>query len=406
MFNFKTTVLGLLLLLIFALPIGDYAFYSLYYAPVQKQSVAELEMYYPKILADLKLIDQNPIFNKFTFDKNAEEIFEKNLSWSGLKPEAKYDLNHTNLRNFTQKYKLWKKDPEVLETMLADPNIHTIDTGWMDTVLNYDHWNISNNPNIKTHLAPLKELDSLEKMAVFSQLPIPDYLELRDWTLVYFLKQHKKMNTLQGLKVYRKIAELSYSSSSTIASVISTKLLEDEAYLAERFQIKDWVAIDNERINAFRRSAWTWTRIARNSLHQIIPLEVRDLIKYENGICSAAWEVAPNIALLNDFLIPRFVLETDHSVDVARFQETVDKLQTICKLDPYKSFGERSPASVGISVSELSESFQQKSASLSTDSYLAVAVRKIPYMRRMFIYVLHSTGSTDTSLSRHYDTTK
>jgi pantothenate synthetase len=104
MFNFKTAFFGLFVLLLLALPIGNYVVYSLYYVPVQKKSVEELEKYYPKIVADLKLIDQNPIFNKFTFEKNAEEVFEKNLSWTGLEPEQKHDLNHSNLHQFTEKY--------------------------------------------------------------------------------------------------------------------------------------------------------------------------------------------------------------------------------------------------------------------------------------------------------------
>lgn len=403
MFNFKTTIFGLLLLFVFVLPLGNYVFYSMYYEPAQKNSVAELEKYYPKILADLKLIDQNPIFNKFTFEKNAEEIFEKNLSWSSQKSETDYDLNHTNLRNFTQKYKGWKKDPSLLENMLADPSIHAIDVSWLDNVLIYDHWNVSNNPHIKSELAKIKNLDSLGKTALFARLPIPDYLELRDWTLVYFLKQHKKMNTLHGLKVYRKMAELSYSSSSTLATVISANLLQDEAYLTERFQVKDWTAIDEQRTKAFKRSAWTWVSIVNNSLYKITPLEVRDLFKFENGVCGAAWEVTPTIALTNDFMLPRFILETDHSVDVARFQETAEKLQTICKLDPYKSFAERSPASMENWISDLHESFNQTSASLSVDSYAAVGIRKVPYLRRMFIYVIHSIGTPNTTLARQYE---
>ena len=406
MFNFKTTFISLLLIIIFALPIGNHAFYSMYYEPVQKSSVAELEKYYPKILADLKLIDQTPIFNKFSFEKNAEEIFEKNLSWSGLAPEQKYDLNHSNLREFLKKYSQWNKDPSVLQQMLADPAIHTIDISWLEPILNYDHWNISNNPNIKIHLHKVKNLDSINKLAVFAQLPIPDFLELRGWTLVYFLKQHKKMNTLHGFKVYRKIAELTYSSSSTVSSIVSTKLLEDESYLSQLFPVDNWQAVDDLRIKAFRRLSWAWVSIVRNTESKPIPLEVSDLIKFENGICSAAWELTPNLALMNDFLEPQFLLETNHTLDVARFRETIENFQGACKLNPYKNFNERSPSSVKSWLADISSTFEITKFDGVLDSKTTSAVRRVPFLRRMFMYVLHSIGNPTTTLSRQYDAAK
>lgn len=403
MFNFKTTVFGLILLFVLALPIGNHIFHSFYYEPAQKKSVAELEKYYPKILADLKMIDQNPIFNKFTFEKNAEEIFEKNLSWSSSPTESKIDLNNSNLRHFVAKYSQWKKEPEVLEKMLADPSIHTIDVSWLDAVLNYDHWNVSNNPHVKKQLTQVKGLDSISKIGVFASLPIPDFLELRNWTLVYFLKQHKKMNTAHGFKVYRKIAELTYSSSSTVSSIVATKLLEDESYLNQLFPVADWQPIDDQRIKAFKRLSWAWLSLVRNTANKPLPLEVRELLKFENGICSAAWELAPNLALMNDFLEPQFLLETNHTLEVTRFKETIENLQTTCRLNPYKNFNERAPSSIQSWLSDVTTSFAQAEFDGTLNAKTTAGIRRLPYLRRMFVYIIFSVGTTESTLSRHYE---
>jgi hypothetical protein len=402
MFNFKTTIMALLLI-VFALPIGNHIFHSLFYIPAQKKSVEDLEKYYPKILADLKLVDQNPIFNKFTFEKNAEEIFEKNLSWSSSPTDSKLDLNHINLRDFVAKYSQWKKEPEVLEQMLADPSLNTIDVSWLESVLNYDHWNVSNNPHVKIQLDKIKGLDSISKLGVFASLPIPDFLELRNWTLVYFLKQHKKKNTAHGFKVYRKIAELTYSSSSTVSSIVATKLLEDESYLNQIFPVADWKPIDDNRIKAFKRLSWAWLSLVRNTANKPLTIEVRDLLKFENGICSAAWELAPNIALMNDFLEPQFILETNHALDVSRFKETIQSLQTTCRLNPYKKFNERSPSSIQSWLSDVTTSFAQAEFDGTLNPKTTAGIRRLPYLRRMFVYIIFPFGAPESTLSRHYE---
>ena len=403
MFNLKTTFFTLVLFFLFALPVGNYAFYSMYYEPAQQKLISDLDKYYPKILADLKLIDENAVFPKFTFEKNAEEIFEKNLSWSGLPQEQKHDLNHSNLHDFLKKYSTWKKDPSVVQKMLNDPAIHTIDVSWLDSVLSFDHWNVSNNPNVKIHLDKVKNLDSISKLSVFAQLPIPDFSELRGWTLLYFLKQHKKMNTLEGFKAYRKIAALTYSTSSIVSSVVATKLLEEEAYLAQLFPVDNWQVVDESRIKAFRRLSWAWVSIVSNTRNKPLPLELSDLAKYENGICSAAWDLTPELALMNDFLEPHFLLETNHTLDVARFKETIENFQTSCNLAPYKNFNERSPSSVQSIFSDVTSSFKLAEFDGVLDAKATAGIRRVPYLRRMFMFIIHSVGSPGSTLSRHYE---
>lgn len=394
MFSFKTAFFSMALLFILALPIANHVTHAVYFEKMQKEAVQDFKNYYPQILADLKLIDQNPVFNKFTFEKNAEAAFSKHLSWSGDNTKDMNDLNHSNLNAFFEKYPNSWTDSQVLVKMTQDPDIHKIDTTWMNDLHQYDHWNISTNSYITEELKRVKSTDTVARIGLWAALPIPNYSELRKWTLVHFLKQHKKMNTVEGLKLYRKMAELTYTNSSLIASMISVRFLKDEAELARIFSMDNWVQIDEERTEALKRLSWAWVGITQNSLYQVTPYEINDFFKYENGVCAAAWEIIPNSSFLTDLIGPRFLIETDHTVELARLQKMTDRLVDTCGLQAYRVFDSRAPASTNGVLGENVKSFVLGADPTSQIKY-------VPYMRRIIAYILTSVATP--SYFRLYD---
>lgn len=371
----KYSLIAFTALILVGVPVGSYLIVNYYLNPQIEESVANFKKYYPQILADIKIINQDPIIPAFTFNKNAEEVMVNHISWTGDGTNIIENENMTNLRKFIDGHKGWRVDRTSLLSMSTDPILDRIDTSWLKNIENYDHWNISENPLVKSQIESAHNYNGLSKIGVFAKLPIPDYKELRYWAIANFLKLHNEGKSLQGLKTYRKLAHLSYSTSSLISSMVAVQFFNDEHYLVESLKIKKWDLIPKEKIARFKRLTWAWTGLAQLSMFDTFPQELNDYLKPENGACGAAWETA-TITGLQDYLEPRIPFETDYSQSVENARHTSRLFQSKCNLTAYYGFSERTPASVSNKwILGPNEGFFYTGTSLN--------LAKIPFVRRV-----------------------
>lgn len=366
------------------------------YQEFKAHTLTSIEGYNKPFLADLKVLTESPLISNLGYSQNAEELFASHVSWQGSGIEPLADESHQRLRAFFQRYQGWSKSPETFQKMLRDPELDLIDTSWLAQVHNYDHWSILANAYVAPHLERVKQADSIARVGIFASLPIPYYSELYDFATAHLLQMHKKHKTIEGLKVYRKTAELVYSSSLLVSAMVAVKFFKNEKFLVENLAVKNWKTPPQESIDAFKRVSWAWVAILKNSFYSDIEPEIAQYIKVENGICGASFEAVMNDAIASDYLSPRAPFEIDHSAELARLSSTEEKFRSLCHMESLKVFSGRTPASVNTWIPKNEALYVTEGNTLS---YLGILgylnLSKVPYVRRMFGYVLVSFSEPD-----------
>lgn len=357
-----------------------------YYQAHREDGLNEFKKYSQEVLADLKLIEEAKLLSPRTYNSNVDGLFRQYVSWQGKGVEVLSDANHKKMVAFKEAHRTWDKSPDVFQKMLKDPELDRIDVSWLSQVERYDHWSIMDNPHIQPELKRAEKLDAIARVGLFAALPIPTYNELHSWATIYMLQMHKKNKSVEGLKIYRKTAELLYGSGFLIPSMMMVKFYNDERVLVQNLKIKNWHTPDKKVTDAFKRVSWAWVGLLKDTFVAEMPVEFQKMIKAENGICSAPFETIMGDGVLHDYFGPQFVFETDHRADIERLQAMTEKFQSECHMSALKVFNERTPASAN-------EWRPQRDVANWSDGEIGpttlleyVNVSKVPYVRRMFGY--------------------
>ena len=61
-------------LLFVGIPLSSYLLVTFIFNPKIEENITKLKKYYPEIIADIKILNQDPIIPSYTFKKNAEEV--------------------------------------------------------------------------------------------------------------------------------------------------------------------------------------------------------------------------------------------------------------------------------------------------------------------------------------------
>jgi hypothetical protein len=396
---------GLVVALLVALPVGSYLMYLKFYQPHREAGLDELRKISTPMLSDLKLLDETQLIAPISFNSNADVLLSQHVSWQGMEADVLSDENHKMLIQFRERHIGWDKSPEKLTSMLNDPDLDRIDTSWLSQLENYDHWNVLDNSHIKPHLERAKKMDAIARVGLFASLPIPSYYELQSWAAVYFMQMHKKNKSIEGLKIYRKTAQLVYSSSLLVASMMTVKLFDTERYLVDTLKIKNWSTPNREATAALKRVSWGWVGVLKKSFSTEMSSDFEKYVKVENGICSAPFEVAMVDAIALDYLSPNFIFESDHTADIERLSLAIENFRSKCHMSGLKVFSERTPASVNNWRPQVEASFVTNYNELGVISLLGyLNFSKIPYVRRMFGYLL--SESPDAGYFKLYKSEK
>lgn len=336
-------MLVLLALASILVPAGSYLLIHYVLEPkITEQQTAFLE-HLPRIKEDLEQIDLNPPFPNISFNQNAEQVLKNHISWQSdeiVKPEFP---ENALLAAVFGKSNQWRSNPAELQKIIDNPKLKNLDTTWVRQLAAYDHWNISINDAVREQIASVSEKNGLSKIGVFAALPIPVYSDVRKWGIVNLLQARNKKSALAALKDYRHLARLVYTSSSLVASMHATQMLNDEHYFVSTLGIKGWDLIPKEQIAIFKRLSWGWVGVAQSPIYGTFPEEFRRFIKAENGICGSAWETTV-VGSFQDFLIPQAPFEMNYTDKIENSVSMSKLLQKSCNLESYQTFHQRSPA--------------------------------------------------------------
>lgn len=303
-----------------------------------------LEPYYPKMLADFKLLEANPIFVESPRLKNAEEYLSDSLAWDGLESSPAVRTATEKLNVIDEKFPGWRTDSRQMQKLYQSAELNKTDTDWVEGMLAFDHWDISTRREVMQRLQKAGRSSGLEKIGIFASLPLPNYMKFRNSVLLHYLKMAKVGRGVEGMKLLRHAAILAQSTNTLVGQMITVAMLKDEAGLAKAFGVP-WISIPDERIEAYKRVAWTWPGLMRTVWFSEFPAQFVPYLRPEMGMCAGAFETAAGLGGMQDFLEPRFWFETDFSVELARVREFETKTQALCKMQAFAPLRSRTPAS-------------------------------------------------------------
>jgi hypothetical protein len=380
----------------------------LIFKPKMSEMSLDLRLKHDKILDDLKTLEKFPVFPEFTTEKNAEWALAQKITWNG-ENYPMYDTAETlQVRKVWRTYGLWRTDEATFKNFINDSHLMSINTDWLERLNKYDHWNFSTHRQLSTPLALIPKVNSMTRVEIFSQLPIPNYSDLRNWALLNFIKKVQENKAIEGLKTHRKMAQLIHSSGTLIGNVTAAAMLKDEYFLMSRFSIKNWEPKPLYSIDAYTRTSWVWIGLLKASFFNNLPDDFLPYAKPQNGVCASVREASANFTMYLDFFAGRTFFESDFRENVTASTKLFHQLNSDCNHSNYKSFLTRSPASTQpwtwSSLDMNADLFKNYS---STEFNFTIDDNWIylPYVRR-FVGLTFFLNGNSINYSAHYDSVK
>jgi hypothetical protein len=329
-------VLALALIFIVA-PIILNLYVGLSLVPKVNHSSSEVVTHFPEILKDLSSLEKDPPFPDLERTKNADTVFTTNLSFDGNKLEPLNTKGHVTLRSLMDKYK-WASAPAQLKKLAADSQLKTLNTDWVNSLKEFDYWDFSLRSEISSQLDQIPNLNGIARIGVFSALPVPNYMELRQWNVINLLKLHAKGKGMAGMAAYRKSAQLAHSSGTLIGNMVAAAMLKDEHYLMKALGIKKWNPVPLATIETYKRVSWAWAGVLRTPWFGQWSKDFDSHLVPQSGMCAGLLETLNGTSIIQDYLEPQFPFEPHFATDLANARDLHQRLLKKCGLERYTVF--------------------------------------------------------------------
>lgn len=337
--------------------------------------IEKLSPYRKAILADLKLLVDQPLFGKLenTKNKDASILLNQKISWN------KQDKL---IRLLWKRNKVWWKNKESLIQLRKSADELKIDTTWVEDLHQFDHWKVEGHPFYQIELGKVSQLSGEERMKVFQNLPAPRLNDLSMLVLINFLRMHQRQQTLQGLKTMRKVAELYYSQQTVAGNINVTHLLSKEYLLTEKFAIKNWPLLSHSGIEAFRRASYSTRQLFQYAWFQDFPADFEVYLSQQTGMCASGVEMLVHLVEYQDLLKPHFFFETNLSGHFEKNLQFQKKLLKVCGKEEYAEFLKDTPPDSDPWFKAEKEPWYTVDEGEEPAVKYSLSLSKIPYLRK------------------------
>lgn len=362
--------------------------------PKIESSYKEMASHFPKILDDLRELDNSPIFMDYKPTKNAQNLISKHISWRSDAIESPSPQSYSGLIELFEKYPKWHSDMIQLKGLQNDPNTYKINTSWMNDLVNYSHWDFSSHPKFKEIFLQASNLNGMDRMNILASTPFPSLIEFRQWGPVFFLQKYRLSRHMEGLQIFRKMAQLAYSTHTLTGSMVAVAMLKDEHFFSRNLNTPNWNLVPSARIQTFTRVSWAWVGLVKSTLLRELPASFGLYLKPEAGICAAAWESLIGVAAFYDFLEDKAPFEKGFSQNVEKARSFMKKLFGICNMKQYDVFVSRTPSGAN-PIFRFGSQHKISSVTSSDQDSMPINLSRVPYIRRMIVLSLISVASPE-----------
>jgi len=385
-------LLGIFALIVLVIVTSTHAIVKTMFEPKLTQLHQRFMRLSPQVLKDLEFLRQNPVFEDTTYKANAALTLEFFVSFEGGQSVKDAD----RVRDLFLKYPYWKTAGGQLKQLMEDPEFKSLDTKWVNELYRFDHWQLTAYPFLSDTLRAMARMNGIERVGVWTKLPVPNYNELRQWATLNFLKMQREGRPMPGLHAFRKVAQLAHTSGTLVGNMVAVAMLNDEEMLVEKFKVSGWRLMPKDVIQAYRRVSWAWQGIAYENWFGEFPKAFEPYLTSGLGACVMALEMNGGIPAFQDFLEPRFLFETSFNAAIDRVRAFQGRVMDICHVGEYKSaFGPTDPK-----ANPLLKEDQEYNLPLGK-GVGGLNYSRIPYLRRVLGMILMTIGVPD--YFRFYD---
>lgn len=318
----------LAILLVCAIPALSHMAEFLLFLPQIKSREVRLNRLWPRIRADLDVLEKHPLFSPLSATKNAEKILASHIAWDGLNSSEAAAREAKAVNDLLAKYPYWKSVAGQAKQILSDPDGQKISTDWVESLKDYDHWDLAGRAELKAALNDADTHVGVVRLKAYSKAPMPDFADLRRWAGLHALRK----KDVQALK---EAARLAHSTSTLVGSMTAVAIFSDARELCQMWN-KNCELPSEESVEAYKRLSWAWGTILKSSF--LSPLENDRLVraKPENGVCANAAEMTLSFASYQDLLNPRWLLESNYNESLERNRQLLSALLDTCQLSDWK----------------------------------------------------------------------
>ncbi len=294
-------VLLVLVLLVVVLAMGAFLYFRSQILGEREAQRAELsagfDRHHETFLADQKLAASLAIFSMESGKGNAGVVLTPRVGWSEEDPAVV-------AWRATLKEALPPRLGDALRSTLADdawpglsPDLADgLDLAWMATLKDYDHWDMELE-------SPLAHTDTF----AFYEAPWPDFLDLRGWAKLRYLKGIQEGELPAAIEEVRHLARLLLGSEMLLGEMVGFALLEieDEARLhlveAGAEVPAEWKSLDEKTRKQVRRALFATMAYT----HLDTPAErAKEAANIPVGLCAgmqeSGWMTVMSRPLLSD----------------------------------------------------------------------------------------------------------
>ena len=380
--NVLIALLGLGISASLLLPVVQWGVIKFVMQPEIDGQYEHVASYFPRMLDDLKLLNENPIFSTSETMENAESYLSNHVSWSSDDIHPLDTPSHMTLQELFKKYPEWANDPNQFDALRADPELLNIDTSWMDQLGGYTHWDISTNPMVAADLTRIPSATALARAGIMANLPQPDFEEFRKWAMAHALQKQVGGDTLVAVESLRKAAQLANSTGTLAGNLSASAMLRDERRITNGQELANWQFVSGQAVDAYERMSFGWTGVVQASWFKGLPTEFEPYLHPQNGVCAAASQFSAGLFHFQDFFGDKVLLENDFSQELERSRALQKRLYAECNLTYLEPLLELTSL---VGVADLQTVDEIENLPFSQNGLLPLTLKstQMPYIRRV-----------------------
>ena len=307
---------------------------------------ADLERRQDRIIADFKVLNEKPIYEPLARDKNAEHFLSGFISWEGDGLEPIITPDHERLTSLMQTYDRSLLTNEDWQRFVADPLLLKLDLTWVDQLEAYDHFDFGTHPSHLSLLGRVATSNGIGRAAIAASLPMPSFREIRFAAIARVAQiqseiqnQNRKTGARSTLapRLFRHVGYLLSTTDSLVGSAVAASMLGTEKTLASRTGL-DWPLVTDTQILAMKRASWAWVGIEKSLSTEDGFGAYAAYMNRRTFACSGIYDSMPSMTILQDYLLPPSLFETNLAAEVAKANAFQTQYLNDCAHDELKVF--------------------------------------------------------------------